>query len=57
MGHMTPLRSIADTLVMGRQDEGYAQKGIQINEWKYHPVRCSRTTGSEFWGYRGNDVF
>ena len=57
MGHMTPLRGIADTLVMGRQDEGYAQKGIQINEWKSHPVRCSRTTGSEFWGYRGNDVF
>ena len=53
----TPYRSIADTLVMGRQDEGYAQKGIQINEWKSHPVRCSRTTGSEFWGYRGNDVF
>ena len=22
MGHMTPLRSIADTLVMGRRDEG-----------------------------------
>lgn len=37
--------------------ERYAQKGIQINEWKSHPVRCSRTTGSEFWGYRGNDVF
>lgn len=42
----------------GRRWSGrYAQKGIQINEWKSHPVRCSRTTGSEFWGYRGNDVF
>ena len=35
---------------------GYAQKGIQINEWKSHPVRCSRITGSEFWGNKGNDV-
>ena len=41
---------------MGRLDEGYAQKGIQINEWKSHPVRCSRITGSEFWGNSGNVV-
>ena len=41
---------------MGRLDEGYAQKGTQINEWKSHPVRCSRITGSEFWGSRGNNV-
>ena len=40
----------------GESNEGYAQKGMQINEWKPHPARCSRITGSEFWGSKGNDA-
>ena len=41
---------------MSRWDEGYAQKGAQISEWKPHPVRYSRITGNEFWGSKGNDA-
>lgn len=42
--------------LIGGANEGYAQKGIQINEWKPHPIRCSRIIGSEFWGSKGNNA-